>query len=222
MSSYVTPKKNTAWIGYIGLVDQANTKVLKANPTIAAGDFKISKDGGAFANLTNLPAVTPAAGTAVQLSLTATEMNADNIVITCIDAAGAEWCDQIINLQTSARQIDDLAYPATSGRSLAVAVDGSVTTTLNARLKKNTALNDFHFLMTDSTTHNPASGKTVTVTRAIEDGAFGAGTIGAVTEVSDGLYRVDLPAADLNGNVVTLRATASGCDGLFITLLLEP
>lgn len=220
MASYVTPKKNTAWVGYIALVDQSNTKVLKANPTIAAGDFKISKDGGAFANLTNLPTVTPASGTAVQLSLTSTEMNADNIVIACIDAAGAEWCDQFINLQTSARQIDDLAYPATTGRPILVDANGNVG--LSTNLKKNQALSNYHFLMTDSTNHNPATGKTVTITRAIDNGAFGAGTLGAVTEVANGIYRTDLPAADLNGNVVTLRMTASGCDDLFTTLILEP
>lgn len=215
-------KKNAAHVTYIGLVSQSDTKKLQANPTIASGDFKISKDGGAFANLTNLPTVTPAAGVAVQLSLTSTEMNADRVVITAIDAAGDEWCDQMLVIETSVRQIDDLAYPATSGRSMAVAADGSVAATIVARLKKNTALDDFHFLMTDSTTHNPATGKTVTVTRVLEDGSFGAGTIGSVTEISNGLYRVDLPAADLNANVVTLRATASGCDDLFMTLLMEP
>lgn len=202
MASYVTPKKNTAWIGYVGLVDQANTKLLKANPTIAAGDFKVSIDGGAFANLATLPTVTPASGTAVKISLSAGEMNGDNIVVTCIDAAGAEWCDQFINLQTSVRQIDDLLAAT--------------------RLKTNTAVSNYAFLMTDSTTHNPATGKTVTVTRNIDSGTFGAGTIGAVTEVSNGIYRVDLPAADLNGAVVTLRMTATGCDDLFVTLLLEP
>lgn len=36
------------------------------------------------------------------------------------------------------------------------------------------------------------------------------------------MYRVDLPAADLNGSVVTLRMTASGCDDLFVSLVLEP
>lgn len=220
MASYVTPKKNAAWVGYIGLVDQANTKVLKANPTIASGDFKISKDGGAFANLTNLPTVTPASGTAVKLDLTSTETNADNIVITCIDAAGAEWCDQFINLQTSARQIDDLAYPATSGRSITVDASGNVA--LASVLKKNQALSAFEFMMTDSTTHNPVTGKTCTVVRSIDGGAFSAGTIGAVTEMSNGYYKVDLPAADMNGNVVTLRITASGCDELPVHFLLEP
>lgn len=222
MASYVTPKKNTALILYVGLVSQADTKLLKANPTLAAGDFKVSVDGGAFANLATLPTVTPAAGTAVKISLSAAEMNGDNIVVACIDAAGAEWCDQLINLQTTARQIDDLAYPAVSGRSLAVDASGNVTAAIATRLKTNQALANYHFVMTDSTTHNPATGKTVTATRVIDGGSFGAGTLGSVTEVANGLYRLDIPAADLNGSVVTLRLTASGCDDQLVTLVLEP
>jgi hypothetical protein len=62
----------------------------------------------------------------VKFSLSSSEMNGDNITVVCIDAAGAEWCDQVINIQTSARQIDDLAYPATSGRSMVVDASGLV------------------------------------------------------------------------------------------------
>ena len=54
MASYSPAKRETAWIGYISLVSQADTKLLKSNPTIAAGDFKVSKDGGALANLTTI------------------------------------------------------------------------------------------------------------------------------------------------------------------------
>lgn len=220
MPTYHTPKRATAYKFYVGLTDQANTKLLKANPTLAAGDVKVSKDGGAFANLTTLPSANPASGAAIMVDLSGTEMTADNVVVQFIDVAGAEWCDQLINIQTTARQLDDLAYPATTGRSLLVDTAGAVPITTN--LKKNQALANFHFLMTDSTTHNPATGKTVTVTRAIDGGAFGAGTLSAVTEMSNGLYRLDFAAADLNGNVVTLRATASGCDDLFISLTMEP
>ncbi|MDP2323530.1 MAG: hypothetical protein Q8N51_05815 [Gammaproteobacteria bacterium] len=220
MPTYHTPKRATAYKFYVGLTDQANTKLLKANPTLAAGDVKVSKDGGAFANLTTLPSANPAAGAALMVDLSGTEMTADNVVVQFTDAAGAEWCDQMINIQTTARQLDDLAYPATTGRSLLVDAAGAVPITTN--LKKNQALANFHFLMTDSTTHNPATGKTVTVTRCIDGGAFGAGTLSAVTEVSNGMYRVDFAAADLNGNVVTLRATASGSDDLFVSLTLEP
>lgn len=245
MPTYHTPKRATAYKFYVGLVDQSNTKLLKANPTLAAGDVKVSKDGGAFANLTTLPSANPASGAAIMVDLSGTEMTADNVVVQFTDAAGAEWCDQLVNIQTTARQLDDLAYPATTGRSMVVDAAGLVDantvklgptgagTAQTARdigtsvlvatnLKKNQALANFHFLMTDSTTHNPATGKTVTVTRAIDGGAFGAGTLSAVTEMSNGLYRLDFAAADLNGNVVTLRATASGCDDLFISLTLEP
>ena len=220
MATYNTPKRATAFKLYVGLVDQANTKLLKANPTIAAGDFMVSKDGGAFANLTTLPSANPASGRAIMIDLSATEMTADNVVIQCVDAAGAEWCDLFVNLQTTARQIDDLAYPATTGRSLLVDASGAVPITTN--LKKNQALSNFAFLMTDSTTHNPATGKTVTATRAIGSGAFAAVSTPTVTEVSSGQYRIDLAAADLNGDVVTLRFTATGCDDLFTTLILEP
>lgn len=101
-------------------------------------------------------------------------------------------------------------------------VDANNAVKIQTVAKKNQALSNYHFLMTDSTNHNPATGKTVTVTRLIDGGSFGAGTLSSVTEVSNGLYRVDFAAADLNGNVVTLRATATGCDDLFVTFVLEP
>lgn len=128
MPSYLPVIKNGAngAILYVGLIDQANTKLLKASPTIAAGDFQISKDGGAFANLGTLPTVTPAAGRSVKITLSQAEVNADNIVVQCVDAAGAEWCDLMLNIQTVARQFDDLAFPATSGRSIIVDANGLV------------------------------------------------------------------------------------------------
>ncbi len=220
MATYNTPKRATAHKFYVALVDQSNTKLLKANPTLAAGDVQVSKDGGAFANITTLPSASPASGRALMVDLSATEMTADNVVVQFVDAAGAEWCDLFVNLQTTARQIDDLAYPTTTGRSLLVDAAGAVPITTN--LKKNQALAKYQLLMTDSTTHNPATGKTVTVTRSIDGGAFAATTASTATEVSVGMYYIDLSAADLNGNVVTLRATATGCDDLFMTLILEP
>ena len=126
MATYVPPKRATAYKFYVGLVDQSNTKLLKANPTIAAGDFQVSKDGGAFANLATLPSANPASSRAVMIDLSGTEMTADNLVVQCVDAAGAEWCDLLINIATAARQIDDLAYPATSGRSMVVDAAGLV------------------------------------------------------------------------------------------------
>lgn len=91
-----------------------------------------------------------------------------------------------------------------------------------SNVKKNQALNNFEFLMTDSTNHSPATGKTVTVTRSIDGGAFGAGTLSAVTEVANGMYSVNFGAGDLNGNVITLRATATGADDTFERIVTQP
>lgn len=97
---------------------------------------------------------------------------------------------------------------------------GAVKLTTN--LKKNQALSNYHFLMTDSTNHAPATGLTVTATRAIDNGTFASGTLSSVTEISNGIYRLDFGAGDLNGNVVTLRCTATGADDLLITFITEP
>jgi hypothetical protein len=126
MPSYVTPKRGVAFITYVALVSQANTKLFQSNPTIAAGDWKLSKDGGALNNLATLPSVEPASSVMVKISLSATEMEADNVTIVGIDASGSEWCSLVINIQTSARQIDDLSYPTVSGRSTDVSAGGEV------------------------------------------------------------------------------------------------
>jgi len=82
---YNPPVKNEDFIIGIGLEDSSNPGQFKVNPTIATGDFQVSKDFGAFANLTTLPTVTPASGRQVKISLSATEMNADNVTIQCVD-----------------------------------------------------------------------------------------------------------------------------------------
>lgn len=125
MATQVPPKKNTAFTMYVSLVSQANTKVMQSTPTLASGDVKVSTDGGTLNNITTLPVVTPASGKAVKVDLSASEMNGDNIVIIFSDAAGNEWCDLVLNLQTTTRQIDDLAYPTVSGRSLDVTATGA-------------------------------------------------------------------------------------------------
>jgi hypothetical protein len=67
----------------------------KSIPTLATGDVRISKDGGAEANLTVLPTVTPSASTLVRVSLSATELTCKMAVVTLIDqTVTKEWQDQ--------------------------------------------------------------------------------------------------------------------------------
>lgn len=99
---YNPPKKAEDFIVYVSLVDAATPGSLRANPTLAAGDVKISKDGGAYANLNTLPAVTPAAGTGVKVTLSSTEMDADNVHVTFIDqTAPKEWADFAFGIPTT-------------------------------------------------------------------------------------------------------------------------
>ncbi len=99
-------------------------------------------------------------------------------------------------------------------------VTAAVSTTSN--IKQNQALANFSFLMTDSTNHAPSTGKTVTCTRSIDGGSFSAGTLANVSEISNGMYRVDFGAGDLNGKNITLRATATGCDDAFERIVTQP
>lgn len=126
MATYVPAGRGLAFVTYIGLPSVASADIFQVNPTIAAGDFLVSKDGGATANLTTLPTVTPAGGKMVKISLSATEMTADNVTVVCSDAAGGEWRDVIFNIPTAARQIEDLCFPTVSGRSIDVDVSGGV------------------------------------------------------------------------------------------------
>ena len=128
MSSYYPCVKNHAsgYIFYVGLISQASTKSLQGSATLAAGDVKVSIDGAALNNLGTLPVVTPAASKSIKVTLSQAEINGDNITVLFVDAAGAEWCDLLVNIQTVPRRFDDLAYPATSGRSMVVDAAGLV------------------------------------------------------------------------------------------------
>ena len=63
----------------------------------------------------------------------------------------------------------------------------------------------------------PAPGITVTGQRSIDGGGF-ANITGAIAEVSNGIYQVDLSAADTNGDVITYKFSAATADDTFITV----
>lgn len=117
MPNYNPPIRGQELILYVSLASQADPRLFQANPTLASGDVKISKDGGAEANLNTLPTVTPASGRHVKVTVSATEMDADNVKVVFSDAAGAEWCDLSLSIQPSS-----LGYTGTVN-------DASATTT---------------------------------------------------------------------------------------------
>lgn len=218
MATYNTPKRGVAFKMYVGLVDQSNTKLLKANPTIASGDFQISKDGGAFANLATLPSANPASSRAVMIDLSSSEMAADNIVIQCVDAAGAEWCDQLINLQTTASQLDDLATAANLA-TLAGYVDTEV-----AAIKAKT----------DNLPASPAASGDIVAASAIADAVWDealsghatSGTTGAALSAASGggsggldaagvRAAIGLASANLDTQLAALPTAAENADAVW-------
>lgn len=99
---YNPPKKNEDFVIRIALNDYNNPGEFKVNPTIASGDFKVSIDGGALANLATLPSVSPASSIWVLITLSASEMNGDSIVIQGIDqTAPKEWSDWALSIPTT-------------------------------------------------------------------------------------------------------------------------
>lgn len=93
-----TPAQGVAYDFYVSLGASADPDTFLANPTIAAGDFKASVDGAAFANLTTLPVVEPSGSISVKISLSATEMSGSKVSVQAIDQAGDEWQNALITI----------------------------------------------------------------------------------------------------------------------------
>lgn len=98
---YNPPVKGEDFQVRIALPDVGNSGSYKANPTIAAGDFKVDKDGAGLTNLATLPTVSPAGSVLVLVQLSATEMNADVVTLVAIDQSTVkEWADFVLCIPT--------------------------------------------------------------------------------------------------------------------------
>ena len=126
MASTVPPKKGIAYTFYVSLTSQADVKLFQAAPTLAAGDVVVIKDGVLDGNIDTLPTAVTSATRVIAVALSAAEMTADTVTVIFSDAAGAQWCDLVVDIHTAARLSDDLAYPTTSGRSIDVDSAGGV------------------------------------------------------------------------------------------------
>jgi hypothetical protein len=107
MASKWPAVKNSAYVFRCVLFAQSDNQI-KSNPSLSSGDWKVSIDGGAFANLATLPDVDPDSSVQVKVSLSADEMNGDEIMVTAIDAAGAEWHSAAFVIHTAGQTFDAL------------------------------------------------------------------------------------------------------------------
>jgi hypothetical protein len=160
--------------------------------TPAAGDLKFSLDEGAQANTTNLPT---AIGKSWKLTLTTGETTGALLRIDVIDAAPKAVEDQGLDFFTFGNAS---AY-----------CPRDIYSANPAGIKKNTALSNYMFRMSDAATGDPKTGLTVTVQRALDGGAFSNATNTPATEIANGWYKINLSAADMNGDTVAIKCTAT-------------
>jgi hypothetical protein len=102
------PKRGVAYSFSRGLYDATLPGRFCINPTIAAGDFTISKDNGVFVALTNVPIVSPGGSPLVRFDLTAEEMTADRVTILGVDQAGAQWTEFMEHLEPDLVMLADI------------------------------------------------------------------------------------------------------------------
>src|SRR3972149_2017296 len=115
------PKKNATFTVTFPIYDNDGDLVTAA----AALDSEVSKDGGTFTDCTNEAAEIATSSGLYTLSLTATEMNAD-IVATITKTSTTDAKTAVNVMYTATRQLVDLAFPTTSGRSIDTTATGAV------------------------------------------------------------------------------------------------
>jgi hypothetical protein len=161
-----------------------------------------------------------AAGVDLDTSLLDTGTTIPNTLI-AMSGAGFAATDSLVAIKAAILVVDD--FVDTEVASILAAVDTEVadikakTDNLPQGIKRNTALADFEFVMVDATTKVPTAALTPAGARSIDGGAFAACTNTAtIAEVGNGVYAIDLAAADLNGTMITLRFTAAGADDTLV------
>lgn len=121
------PKKNQAYRATFIVKDTGGALngffAIDSGLASGAGKARLTKDGGAAANSTNTVQLLDIGF--AYLDLTATEMNCDTLTVALIVTTGGVE-DSALVLHPETRVIDDLAFPATSGRSIALDASGQV------------------------------------------------------------------------------------------------
>lgn len=155
--------------------------------------------------------------------------------VTEIDSSNLPGVYQVALTTVDTNTIGDLAFHCTASGCDATdfcdQVQATVFTDLlvtsggrayiNDNILQNTALNGFTFLMVDSSTSFPKTGLSVAAQRSLGGAGF-APCANSVSEVGNGVYTINLAAADLNAPVVMLRFTASGAADLDLQLITTP
>lgn len=192
------PLKNSIFTATFPVYDADGDVVTAA----AALDSEVSIDGGTFADCTNEAAEIATSSGIYTLALTAAEMNGDVIAtITKTTTTGAKTAVNV--MYTVTRQLVNLCFPTTSGRSIDVEATGEVGINLDNVVG---TLSDAEV---ESITVASVTGAVGSVTGAVGSvtGAVGSVT-GAVGSVTGAVGSV---AGNVDGNVTgSVGSVAAG------------
>lgn len=207
-------------------VDAWTTNPSVTSTYIIYGTAGASASSPPTANVTqwnNTAVATPATAGIPEVNV----KNVNNVPASSVTTVGANvGTTQPLNFTGSGgsalvkSDMQDIAGAAVGTSTAQIGVN-VVSATGSYGVKKNTTKNNYAFYMTDSTTHAAKTGVTVTAQRSIDGAAFAA-CANSPAELSNGCYKINLAAGDLNGDVIILRFTGTGADDRIHTILTSP
>jgi len=209
MATQIPPLRATAYYIEVALISQADTDIFQNNPTLAAGDVVVYKDGALDGNIDTLPSAI-GAGRVVAVTLSVAEMTADRVTVLFHDAAGDEWQDLLINIHTvTTNQIDDLStFDATADTVDVGAISGDAAAANNLEL-------DY-----DGTGYAKANSTIGTCTtntdmRGTDNAALAATALSTATWTNARAgYLDELAAANLPADIAALPTATDNADAL--------
>lgn len=232
-SGGLPPIRGALCVFETSLVSQADTKLLKANPTLASGDVVRSIDGAASANMDTLPTVTPASGKAVQVPCSVAEMTSSLLRITFSDIAGAEWCDQTITIQPKVLPTVVAAGTAQAVASGTITLPAGTTGDWNGciahvtsastgagQARRITAYNTGTLVATVSPAWDTTPTGTITVAVLADEAATAAilANAAAIKAKTDALPADPADASDIAALIATAQASLATIAGYTDTL----
>lgn len=196
------------------------------NPTGFLGGFSLSANSGIALRGANDDTLKTLSD---QADLQATLAICSEARLSELDAANLPAdIDSIITLVAALNDISAADVWSSVTRTLTAGTRDSEIDAIKAVtdflvVKKNIAKNNFTFPMVLTSDHvSDADSLTVTCQRSIDGGVFGNCTISTATFISDGTYKVNLSADDLNGDVIMLKFTAPTADTRKMLVLTVP
>jgi hypothetical protein len=195
----------------------AGTADIRANPTLAAGDVKISLNGGAFANLATLPSAVPASGKNIEVALSSGETTCARAVIHFIDQTSPkEWDDFEVVIETfgnaSGQFPPDFSNATTGGGSNNDVATSTRMATFTYTAPDNTTIGTINTtlnaLRTDYTTTRAGKLDNLDATissRSTYAGGAVASVTGSVGSISGVTFPTNFGALGINASGHVLR-----------------